>query len=71
MDKNIPYIEDLIEQIESVFEHDQLLGQWLVNKIRVGIMIRNEGMYLDSDIVRYSFNIENKELLELIGNYNK
>ena len=68
---DIPYIEDLIEQVNRIFDHghsraknhDQRLGQWIVNKLR--ITGRN-----NNDIVRYLFNIENKEFLELIGDYN-
>ena len=68
---DIPYIEDLIDQVNRVFEHghsraknhDQRLGQWIVNKLRT--TGRN-----NNDIVRYLFSIENKEFLELIGDYN-
>lgn len=67
----IPYVSDeLMEQIDKIFyhgaqrakSHDQRLGQWLVNKIRI--------KYPDGDVERILFNLENPEILEMLEGYN-
>ena len=77
--RKIEYIPDIIEQVEKLFEHghsraknhDQRLGQWIVNKIRTDNFSINHRTWSDADIVRHLFNIENREFLDLVGDYNK
>ena len=77
--RDIEYIEDIVEQVEKLFEHghsraknhDQRMGQWIVNKIRTDNFSENHRDWSDSDIVHYLFNIENREFLDLVGDYNK
>ena len=71
MGRDIPYISDeLMKQVDAIFahgpqrakSHDQRLGQWLVNKIRI--------KYPKADPSKMLFNLENPELLEMLRDYN-
>lgn len=77
--RKIEYIPDIIEQVEKLFEHghsrarnhDMRLGQYIINKIRTDNFSENHRDWDDSSIVRYLFNIENREFLDLVADYNK
>jgi len=71
MTRDIPYIsEEMMEDIESIFahghsrakNHDQRLGQWLMNKI-----YEKHG---DINVRSFLSRIENQELWDLLKEYN-
>ena len=73
MGKDIPYIsEEMMESVERIFahgpsrakNHDQRLGQWLVNKLR-------DKQGSTEGVTRILFNLENQELWDLLKDYNK
>ena len=78
MGKDIPYIsEEMMASVESIFSHgksraknhDQRLGQWLVNKIRTADSTNTE-MLSHEQVTRILFNMENQELWDLLKDYN-
>ncbi len=86
MAKEIPFVSDkLMEQVEQIFahgprrakSHDQRFGQWLINKIRSSD--KWKAAYDDAAtkgsekalIEMILWNMENPEMYEMIGDYNK
>ena len=79
MGKEIPYIsEEMMDAVEKIFwhgpsrakNHDQRLGQWLVNKIRTKYNCSSKGMD-HAQVTRILFNLENQELWDLLKDYNE
>lgn len=76
--RDIEYMEDLIDKVEKLFahghsrakNHDQRLGQWIINKIRTKNWTQSNINMSDEQIVRILFNLENRELWELMRDYN-
>ena len=79
MGRDIPYIsEEMMASVEALFEHghsraknhDQRLGQWIVNMIRTEGMTKKNITMDHATVTSILFNMENQELWDLMKGYN-
>jgi len=75
MGRDIPYIsEEMMASVERIFahgksrakNHDQRLGQWLVNKI-----YQEHGCDSSECLRRFLSSVENQELWDILKGYNE